>query len=217
MDDNILGNGSVEILDIMGDDLAVANAARVSYLGQSKGIEKDKQLIYYLMEHGHMSPFEHVQVKFRIKCPLFVARQWMRYRTWKYNEISRRYTSVDIDFYLPDELRLQDEVNKQGSIDTNKDNSHLIEKIKKHNEKSHRLYNELRENDISRELSRIVFPVSLNTTFIATVDLRNLFNFLHQRMDAHAQYEIRQYANHIYNELKLKFPISMGAFDEHYR
>src|SRR3990172_1334841 len=114
---DILDKGYVELIDVMGNDKTVVAAARVSYLGESKGPDKDKKLVSYMMKHGHTSPFEHVVFQWRIKCPLFVRSQWHRHRTWSYNELSRRYTDDIIDFYIPETWRKQGTINKQGSVE----------------------------------------------------------------------------------------------------
>ncbi len=112
---DVLDKGWIELQDVMGDDTAIVNAARVSYLGESKGPDRDKKLLFYLLQHRHTTPFEMVEFKFRVKCPIIVARQWLRHRTFSVNEISRRYSSEEIDFYIPDTWRTQSDSNKQAS------------------------------------------------------------------------------------------------------
>lgn len=192
--------GYIELQDYMGDDLSVVAAARVSYLGETKGITKDIKLLKYLWDHKHLSPFEQVQFRFRVKAPILVARQWMRYRTAHVNEQSYRYTdAVEEDFYVPheDEWRLQDAKNKQGSdgnMLARQGNAWTIT-LANHIAQGYKFYNEALEAGIAREEARLFLAgFSIYTQFIWTIDLRNLLHFLDERCDAHAQKEIRDYA-----------------------
>lgn len=200
---NVLDKGFVELIDILGDDNTIVSAARVSVLGESKGKEKDKQLIKYLLDNKHTSPFEHVVFTFRVKCPLFVRSQWMRHRTWSYNEVSRRYTSEDIDFYIPKVLRKQAKSNRQASVDEYI--STLVDEELDVNESVtdfisvtcgmlQDTYEFLLKQGVSREQARMVLPQNMYTMFYATVDLHNLFHFIELRNTPEAQYEIRVYA-----------------------
>lgn len=219
INENILGDGigSIKLIDWMGDDLRAVNAARVSFNRDSKGPKKDKQLINYLMEQGHLSPFEHIIFTFRVKCPLIVARQWMRHRTWKYNEVSRRYTSQEMEFYYPTEWRKQDNINKQGSSGkfTKERNELLNDELQEILIASTKAYKNLLNSGVSREMSRMVIPVNMYTTYYATIDLRNLFGFLKQRLDAHAQWEIRKYAETMLNMIKQIVPWSVEAWEKY--
>lgn len=218
---DILDKGYIELLDIMpreNADLAVINAARVSYLEESKGDTlADKKLLRYLYEHRHTTPFEQVQFKFRIKCPIFVARQWMRHRTWSYNEQSRRYSDAEPQFYYPEEWRRQDFIDKQGSITgaftdevlaktstriygRNKYLT-LSEMLEGHCLTAVRFYNAYLAAGISREMARMFLPVNMYTTFVGSVNAHNLMRFLRLRMDKHAQYEIRVYAEAIFDDI----------------
>ncbi len=199
---NVLDKGWVELQEVMGNDLAIINAARVSYLGESKGDEQDKKLLFYLMHHRHSTPFEMVEFKFRIKCPLFVARQWMRHRTWSYNEVSRRYTSVDIDFYNPEAWRKQSTSNKQGSEgEIDRATAEILaQRLDEHHQRGLQFYNEAVEAGIAKEQARIFLPQSMYTQFIGKVDAHNLLHFLGLRMAPDAQYEIRVYAKAIFEE-----------------
>ena len=192
----LLDKGFIALEDVMGSDMAIINAARVSYLGTSKGNEKDKRLIFYLMKHKHTSPFEMVEFKFHVKCPLFVARQWMSHRTWSYNEVSRRYTDANIEFYVPEIWRRQSTTNKQGSEGTIQGDfsGHLEEVISF----ALRAYYNALKNGVAREQARIFLPQAMYTEFIAKVDARNLMHFLRLRMAPEAQYEIRIFAHAIY-------------------
>jgi thymidylate synthase (FAD) len=152
-------------------------------------------LLEYLIENRHTSPLEHMVFTFSIHCPLFVRGQWHRHRTWSYNEISRRYTEIDLEFYTPSKLRQQAETNRQASIDSpNFEDAALREKISNHNKESFELYNSLLEAGVCREQARGVLPQNMMVTFWGTVDLSNLLHFLELRDSEHAQWEIREYA-----------------------
>lgn len=198
----------VELINNMGTDVTVVNAARVSHLGESKGTDLDSKLIKYLLEHKHWSPFEHVFFTFKVKCPLFVRSQWMRHKSWSFNEVSRRYTSEDIDFFIPTEFRKQDDNNKQGSSEIKyfDQNFHKpwAKIIKHHVEMSLKLYNDMIEAGIAREQARVVLPQNMNTTFYASCNLRSLLHFLESRLAVEAQLEIKKYAEQI---LKIVDPI----------
>jgi len=212
------GLGFVELLDVMGNDVSVVSSARVShYNSGSKGEEGDRKLIHYLMKNRHTSPFECVTMTFRIKCPLFVRSQWHRHRTFSYNEVSRRYTSENIDeFFYPEKWRVQDTKNKQSSVDSDEINSpYWNAKVKEHVEKSLALYEDMLSNNISREQARMILPQNMYTMYYGTVNLRNLFHFLGLRMNPHAQEEIRVYAYAIADMIKDVVPISFDAWWEY--
>lgn len=213
----VLDKGFVELQEVMGDDNSIVAAARVSFLGDSKGEEADKKLLFYLMRNAHWSPFEMCVYKVRVKCPIFVARQWMRHRTWSYNEISRRYTSVNIEFYEPELWRAQSNDNKQASegLINCIDNNYFTHRNKAHNEECVKLYNMMLEKGVAREQARMVLPQSLYTTFIAKTDLRNLLHFVSLRMDDHAQKEIRDYGKALYEFVKRCNPWTVEAFDKY--
>ncbi len=195
----VLDKGYVELVNHLGDDNTIVSAARVSVLGASKGLDKDALLIRYLLEHEHTSPFEQVEFQFRVKCPIFVARQWMRHRTWSYNEVSRRYTSEELDFYLPTDLRKQAENNRQasdGSLETNFVEQ-LINSIKVQTESAFRVYEIMLNYGVAREQARMVLPLNTYTSFYAKTDLHNLLHFLKLRNHPDAQEEIRVYAKAI--------------------
>lgn len=210
----LLDHGFVKLIDFMGSDLRTVNAARVSFGGVSKGEDKDKALIKYLMEHQHLSPFEHCTFQFHIKCPIFVARQWMRHRIASYNEVSARYTEVKDEFYIPSEFRIQDTHNKQGSL-TSKDldNETLLKIYAESIEASYQAYQKLLNAGVAREMARGLLPVSQYTQFYWTVNARSLLNFLSLRTDSHAQYEIRVYAQAIEKIFKQKLPWTWAAFE----
>lgn len=204
----VLDKGYVELQDFMGSDVDIVNAARVSVLGESKGDVKDKKLLAYLWNHQHTSPFEQCEFKFRVHAPLFVARQWMRHRTWNYNEVSRRYTSKGMEFYFPERWRWQSKMNKQdsdGFIDELTGHlytTRLIALV----DTALELYHDMIGNGVSREMARIVLPVNLYTTFIAKVDALNLIKFIRLRTHAGAQHEIQVYAQALDEFLQVKLP-----------
>lgn len=197
--------GSVELVDSMGDDLRVVNAARVSFNKESEEFTgRDEKLVEYLMTNGHTSPLEHVVLTFLVKVPLFIRSQWMRHRMWSFNEISRRYTSEEIQFYIPKVLRKQSDNNKQASTDDEiKQINHCGEPIdvedfiSDHSLYCEQIYNVLIENGVAREQARMVLPQNLYTKYYATVDLHNLLHFLDIRNHPHAQYEMRKFAQSI--------------------
>jgi len=201
----------------MGDDLAIVNAARVSFLGESKGAERDKKLLFYLMQHRHTTPFEMVEFKFRVKCPIIVARQWMRHRVFSFNEVSRRYTSEAIEFYIPSVWRTQSTDNKQasGSDLESEPAAQFTAALEAHCEQALALYQQALEAGVAREMARLFLPHNLYTEFIAKIDAHNLMHFLRLRMAADAQYEIRQYAWAIYEHLfKPALPWTAEAFEK---
>lgn len=216
---DLLDKGWIELQELMGNDLAIVNAARVSFLGESKGDERDKKLLFYLLRHRHTTPFEMVEFKFRIKCPLFVARQWMRHRTWNYNEVSRRYTSVDIDFYEPLSWRQQSASNKQGSEGEVEAEAagRLNRLLAEHHRRSIEFYNQALEAGVAKEQARIFLPQSMYTQFIGKVDAHNLLHFVGLRMAPDAQYEIRVYAQAIFEEfLKPALPWTAEAYETYF-
>ena len=210
----VLDKGFVKLVDFMGSDIRAVSAARVSFGGTSKGEERDKMLIKYLMENKHLSPFEHCYFQFHIKCPIFVARQWMRHRIASYNEISARYTEVKDEFYFPKAFRIQDMSNRQGSIESDKlDNEALSKIYEEAIEHSYQAYQKLLKAGVAREMARCLLPVAQYTQFYWTINLRSLLNFISLRADSHAQYEIRVYANAIKEIVKQKMPWSFAAFE----
>lgn len=182
------GQGWIELIDFMGDELKIVNAARMAYGRQSKELsESDIQILKALLINGHTSPLEHVVFTFHIYAPIFVARQWMRHRTWSYSELSRRYTKKDIQFYIPKHFTGDGvkELEQCRGIYTKA----CVEAVD--------TYNELLNEGVKPEQARGVLPLSLMTEFKGTVDLHNLIHFLALRDDIHAQWEIRQYAEAI--------------------
>ena len=215
-DYRVLDKGFLRLVDFMGGDLAVVQAARVSMGQESKGPERDQLLIDYLLGHKHETPFEHSVFKFHVKCPLFVARQWFRHRLASYNEISGRYTEMEYEFCLPEHLRSQKAVDyKYTNLDA-QSNERLKKKIEDFYANSYKLYQELLDEGVAKEHARIVLPLALYTQFYWSVNARALMNFILLRMDSHAQYEIRQYAEVMMKIFEYKMPWSSGAFRKYY-
>ena len=223
------GIGSVEYVSHMGSDLTVVNAARVSFGAETNSLrEKDIKLIKYLMENSHTSPFEHCAITMRFTVPLFIRSQHHRHRTWAYNEISRRYTSVDMQFYSPSEFRTQHKSNRQASSDElinpdlNSEFTRLLptpaylasEAVKSHNIKSLNLYETLIKKGICREQARGVLPQSLYTQYYGTANLHNLLKFISLRSHAGAQWEIQQVAKACLEIAESFFPTSVTAYRE---
>ena len=213
-----LGDGisSVALVRASGSDVDVANAARVSY-GKVTDVvtERDKKLIHLLLAHNHTSPFEHNQISFRIKAPIFVARQWMRHRMHSYNEISYRYVKAPVEFYIPTAWRFQDTQNKQASVGAF-ENKELLAIYKASIEQSYKAYEQLLEQGVCREMARATLPVCTYTEFIFTSNLHALMHFLKLRLGAGAQKEIRNYAAALLALALPHFPVSLGIWQELY-
>ena len=191
------GQGWIGLIDHMGTEATITNAARVSF-GKMKETfdEKDEALLKFLIENKHLTPLEHVKFTFSVHCPLFVRGQWHRHRSWAFNEISRRYTEVDMEFYIPESFRVQSENNKQASVEGSviEKNQEAQEIYGKFTEACYLAYEKLLELGVCKEQARGILPQTMFTTFWATVDLRNLIHFIELRDDDHAQKEIREYA-----------------------
>ena len=215
MEFKILDHGFVRLIDFMGSDVAIVQAARVSLGEGSKGEEKDRRLIDYLIRNGHETPFEQVVFKFHVKCPLFVARQWFRHRWASYNEISGRYTEMEDEFYLPTKFRTQKAKDYTYQNLDDVTNRQWREKLEKFYHSTYQLYEELLTAGIAKEQARIVLPLALYTQFYWTVNARSLMNFLKLRTDVHAQEEIREYANAIAEVFKNKLPWTYESFEKH--
>jgi thymidylate synthase (FAD) len=208
----VLDKGFVQLVDFMGGDQRAVDSARVSFGGTSKGEDRDRKLIEYLLAHNHISPFEHSVFQFHIKCPIFVARQWMRHRIASYNEVSARYTEVKEEFYIPETFRAQDTINKQGSVAGAKlDNAVLLDIYTRSINASYAAYTELIKAGVAREMARMTLPVAQYTQFHWSVNARSLMNFLDLRLDAHAQYEIRRYAEALQEIFREKMPWTFEA------
>ena len=224
----VLDRGFVRVIDYMGDDSSIVQAARVSYGKGTKRLSQDKSLINYLLSHRHSTPFEMNEIKFHIKLPIFVARQWIRHRTANVNEYSARYSILDKEFYIPEkkDIKPQSKSNNQGrygdiSIDEKKE---YLEIIKSNSEVGFRNYNKLLNSDesgkmidenkqgVARELARMTLPLNSYTQWYWKIDLHNLMNFLSLRFDYHAQYEIRKYAEIMIKILKNWVPLTYESF-----
>lgn len=203
---------NVRLVDYMGSDAAIVQAARVSYGEGTKTVNEDRQLIRYLMRHWHTTPFEMVEFKFHVRVPIFVARQWLRHRTASVNELSARYSIIKDDFWLPSEYRSQSLMNKQGSGETSFDDASAHMSQKHSSELAFQVYDGLVTRGISRELSRIHLPQSTFTEFYWKINLHNLFHFLRLRMDSHAQKEIRDCACQMFELIRPIVPVSCEAF-----
>ncbi len=202
------GQGWVGLVDQMGTETSIVNAARVSFGKIRTQMDKrDAALVKYLIANHHTSPLEHVVFTFLVHCPMFIRSQWHRHRTWSYNEISRRYTDVDIEFYVPPMLREQAASDRQASREAvNLDQAACKELIRKHHEEAFALYEDLLARGVCREQARGVLPQNMMTTFWATVDLNNLLKFIDLRDSEHAQWEIREYAIAIRKLIQPSFP-----------
>lgn len=209
--------GSMELLDVMGDDLSIVNAARVSYNSESNEFqEKDKKLIKFLAKHKHWTPFEQNSLKFRVTCPIYIARQWMKHRCWVFNEISARYTKFESSVYTPSEFRKQAVKNKQASeaADEDLDQKAATKAYDKACKTAIESYNKLLELGVCREQARGVLPVGSHTSFITTVNLRNYMHWYNLRAPKDAQWEIQQYAHASIELVRKKFPIAVECFEE---
>jgi thymidylate synthase (FAD) len=215
-----LDKGFVRLIDVMGDDAAIVQAARVSYGSGTKKVHEDRGLIRYLLRHAHTTPFEMVEFKFHVKLPIFVARQWIRHRTANVNEYSGRYSEMKDEFYTPhpNDIRPQSVSNKQGRSDETLPEGmaeHAANAFKAGQDEAYAQYQEFLEQGIAREIARINLPVSNYTEWYWKIDLHNLFHFLRLRIDAHAQYEIRVFAEAIAELVKPFVPHAWEAFEDY--
>ena len=211
-------HGFVKLLDVMGNDEEVENAARISYGEATRKTSQTRNLIRYLMRHKHTSPFEMCEVKFHLKLPIFVMRQLVRHRTANLNEYSGRYSVMSDDFYFPKgkELKPQSTSNKQGREDGELRNPGEIQfEIFRIFDGAKNAYHNLLDWDLSRELARIVLPVANYTEVIWKIDLHNFFHFYRLRGDDHAQDEIQHFADAMWNLVEPHFPICCEAFTDY--
>lgn len=227
----VLDHGFVRVVDYMGDDNAIVQAARVSYGRGTKRVSQDAGLIRYLMRHHHTTPFEMCEIKLHVKLPIFVARQWIRHRTANVNEYSARYSVLDREFYIPDpeNLAAQSQTNKQGRAATlqGAEAARVLDILREDSARSYADYQEMLNEDdagnvidpdragLARELARMNLPLSIYTQWYWKCDLWNLLRFLSLRADPHAQYEIRVYAEAILDVVQAWVPAVYGAFDEY--
>jgi thymidylate synthase (FAD) len=224
----VLDHGFIRVIDYMGTDSAIVQAARVSYGRGTKKVNEDAGLINYLMRHRHTTPFEMCEIKFHIKLPIFIARQWIRHRTANVNEYSGRYSIMDKEFYVPEpeQLASQSQSNRQGRGDTleGAEAARVLEILKSDAIQAYSHYEEMLNEDVvgnvlkegktglARELARMNLTLNFYTQWYWKVDLHNLMHFLSLRADAHAQYEIRVYAEAMLGILKAWLPITYNAF-----
>ena len=224
----VLDHGFVRLIDYMGNDAAICQAARVSYGKGTKSVQNDEGLIRYLMRHWHSTPFEMCEIKLHVKLPVFVARQWIRHRTANVNEYSARYSILDREFYIPqsEQLAAQSTINNQGrgAALTADESARVLEILKGDAAQTYDHYAEMiGEEDangdpkqgLARELARMNLPANIYTQWYWKVDLHNLFHFLRLRADAHAQYEIRVYADAICNIVADWVPAAYAAFADY--
>ena len=224
----ILDHGFIRVVDYMGDDTSIVQAARVSYGKGTKKVSTDSGLIKYLMRHWHSTPFEMCEIKYHIKLPIFIARQWIRHRTANVNEYSARYSILDKEFYLPDSehLAAQSQINRQGRGDVLKGEQakKVLDLLKNDAEQTYKNYEEMLNQrydgtvidegkvGLARELARMNLTLNTYTQWYWKTDLLNLMNFLRLRADHHAQYEIRAYADAMLDTVKKWVPITYEAF-----
>ena len=224
----VLDHGFVRVIDYMGDDSAIVQAARVSYGKGTKKVNEDAGLINYLMRHRHSTPFEMCEIKFHVKLPIFVARQWIRHRTANVNEYSARYSVMDKEFYIPspENLAAQSRTNRQGreAVLSGEEATRVFQLLRNDAEQCYEHYQEMLNEDevgnvldpersgLARELARMNLNLNFYTQWYWKVDLHNLMHFLSLRADSHAQYEIRVYAETMLEVLKRWLPITFQAF-----
>lgn len=219
----VLDHGFVRVIDYMGDDAAICQAARVSYGKGTKSVQNDEGLIRYLMRHWHSTPFEMCEVKLHVKLPVFVARQWIRHRTANVNEYSARYSILDREFYIPapEHLAAQSSVNNQGrgELLSGNEAAQVLDILKTDANRSYNNYQAMISDDgqkgVARELARMNLPANIYTQWYWKVDLHNLLHFLRLRGDSHAQYEIRSYADAIRLVVADWVPFAYAAFEDY--
>jgi len=215
----VLDKGFVRLVDYLGGDERIVQAARVSYGSGTKSYRQDRGLINYLIKNWHTSPFEQVQLTFHTKMPVFVARQWVRHRTARLNEISGRYSVMKDEFYVPEpeHVSFQSESNKQGRGETLPiDQAQEVIQIMADEQRGiYANYQKMLDMGVARELARSDLPLSMYTEWYWQIDLHNLFHFIRLRLDPHAQYEIRVYAEALATCAKAVAPLAYEAFEEH--
>jgi len=224
----ILDHGFIRVVDYMGDDTSIVQAARVSYGKGTKKVSTDSGLIKYLMRHWHSTPFEMCEIKYHVKLPIFIARQWIRHRTANVNEYSARYSILDKEFYLPtsENLAAQSQSNRQGrgEVIEGEQAKQVLDLLKNDAERTYKNYEEMlnqrfdgstideNKKGLARELARMNLTLNTYTQWYWKTDLLNLMNFLRLRADSHAQYEIRAYADAMLDTVKKWVPITYEAF-----
>ena len=227
----VLDQGFIRVIDYMGDDGAVVQAARVSYGRGTKKISEDRGLIRYLMRHHHTTPFEMCEIKFHVKLPVFVARQWIRHRTASVNEYSARYSILNREFYIPapEQLSTQSQENRQGrgNVLQGDEADRVLDILREDSARNYADYQEMlneddegnvidpKRNGLARELARMNLPLNIYTEWYWKCDLHNLLHFLTLRADLHAQHEIRIYADAMMEALRAWVPITAEAFEDY--
>jgi thymidylate synthase (FAD) len=219
----VLDHGFIRVVDYMGDDAAIVQAARVSYGAGTKTARDDAGLIRYLMRHWHSTPFEMCELKLHVKLPVFVARQWIRHRTANVNEYSARYSILDREFYIPDASHpaAQSKSNAQGRGETlsGDEAARVLAFLRDDSTRAYDHYQAMLSQDgqqgLARELARMNLPANVYTQWYWKTDLHNLFHFLRLRADAHAQYEIRAYAEALCEVVKDWVPAAWEAFEDY--
>ncbi|SOB93149.1 FAD-dependent thymidylate synthase [Rhodobacter maris] len=223
---DVLDHGLIRVIDYMGDDAAICQAARVSYGRGTKAVSDDRGLIRYLMRHWHSTPFEMCEIKVHVKLPVFVARQWIRHRTANVNEYSARYSILDREFYIPapDQLAAQSVVNNQGrgQLLEGAEAARVLDLLREDAMRAYDHYEDMLTPDadtgklgLARELARMNLPANIYTQWYWKIDLHNLFHFLRLRADVHAQYEIRVYAQVLCEIVKDWVPQAYEAFEDY--
>ena len=216
----VLDHGFIRVIDYMGDDAAIEQAARVSYAAGTRRVSETRDLLRYLMRHRHSTPFEMAEIKFHIRLPIFVARQWIRHRTANVNEQSARYSEMREEFYIPrpEQLAKQSETNKQGrgEVLSPEDAAVVLRTLYADAERVHDDYKGmLHTHNLSREVARINLPLGTYTEWVWKIDLHNLFHFLSLRADSHAQWEIRQYADTMLDIVRQWVPIATEDWEDY--
>lgn len=216
----VLDRGFVRLIDYMGGDASIVQAARVSYGAGTKTVREDRNLINYLMRHRHTTPFEMVELKFHVKLPIFVARQWIRHRTANVNEQSLRYSVMPDEFFVPaaESIGRQSTSNRQGRATDDVPEEvrrTVLELLRSVPQKTYPIYQELLEAGVARELARVCLPVSAYTEWYWKINLHNLFHFLSLRADPHAQQEIQAYAKALGRCARAVAPFAHAAFEEY--
>ncbi len=213
----VLDHGSIELVDWMGDDSDIVKACRISTGASTKTPQEDERLLEYIIEHYHTSPLEMCEIKLKLVMPIFIARQWHRHRTASINEFSGRYSQMPDLSYVPENFRKQSKVNHQGSEGgfEEDDNQLFNRAVTAQNQSTFELYHHFLERGVSREMSRIILPLSTYTSFFWKIDLHNLLKFLKLRLDPTAQEEIRVYADKIWEIVKVWVPITARAYERY--
>ena len=216
----VLDHGFIRVVDYMGDDAAIENAARMSYAGGTRKTSETRDLLRYLMRHRHSTPFEMCEIKWHVRLPIFVARQWIRHRTANVNEQSARYSEMREEFYIPrpEQLAKQSETNKQGrgEVLSPENAAAVLRMLYADARRSHDDYKDmLHTHGLSREVARISLPLGTYTEWVWKIDLHNLFHFLSLRADHHAQWEIRQYAQTMHDIVRQWVPIATEAWEDY--